>query len=142
MNYKQAANFLALGCKTVQFCTIVTKYGYNIYNDLVNGLSELMLDRKIKSMKELIGICLPDHTVGFMDLSPIKKISTVNPDLCEHCGNCARCPYLAITLDENKIPVTDPSKCIGCGICTLKCFAKAITLRKRTKQELAVLKED
>jgi len=142
MDYKAAGNFLALGCKTVQFCTIATKYGYGIYKDLSNGLSEMMKQRGIKSMKELIGIILPEHTVGFMDLSPVKKISTVNEDLCEHCGNCSRCPYMAITLNEKKIPVTDPEKCIGCGICTLKCFANALSLRKRTKEELKALKED
>ncbi|HPP87590.1 MAG TPA: 4Fe-4S binding protein, partial [bacterium] len=104
--------------------------------------SEIMKQRGIKSMKELIGIILPNPIIDFMELSPVKKISSVNQDLCEHCGNCARCPYLAITLDENKIPKTDPSKCIGCGICALKCFAKALSLRKRTKEELAMLKED
>ncbi|HON55472.1 MAG TPA: hypothetical protein PLJ38_00485 [bacterium] len=31
---------------------------------------------------------------------------------------------------------------MGCGICALKCFAKALSLRKRTKEELAMLKED
>jgi len=142
MNYKAAADFLALGCTTVQFCTMPTKYGYGIYNELVNGVSEIMKQRGIKSMKELIGIILPNPIIDFMELSPVKKISSVNQDLCEHCGNCARCPYLAITLDENKIPKTDPSKCIGCGICALKCFAKALSLRKRTKEELAMLKED
>ena len=101
-----------------------------------------MKQRGIKSMKELIGIILPEHTVGFMELTPVKKISAVNEDLCEHCGNCSRCPYMAISLNDKKIPVTDPEKCIGCGICTLKCFANALSLRKRTKEELKALKED
>ncbi len=34
MNYKAAMDFLALGVKTVQFCTIVMKQGYGIIHDL------------------------------------------------------------------------------------------------------------
>ena len=142
MDYKAAADFLALGCKTVQFCTIATKYGYGIYDELVNGVSEIMSQRKIKSMKQMIGIVQNEPIVDFMALSPVKQISQVDKDICEHCGNCARCPYQAITLDEQKIPKTDPAKCIGCGICTLKCFSGALSLRDRTKEELKVLKED
>jgi len=142
MDYKAAANFLALGCKTVQFCTIVTKHGYGIYNELVNGVSEIMKQRGIKSMKQMIGIIQNEPMVDFMALSPVKQISQVNKDLCEHCGNCTRCPYMAITLNEQKIPQTDASKCIGCGICTLKCFSGALNLRDRTKEETEVLKED
>ena len=34
------------------------------------------------------------------------------------CGLCARrCPYQAITLDEEKRPVVDAEKCVGCGAC-------------------------
>ncbi len=141
MDYKAAANFLALGAKTVQFCTIAMKYGYGIINDLTSGLSHLMADRGIHSVSELIGRALPDPITDFMDLSPIKKVSEVQRDLCLKCGNCARCPYLAITMDESGFPVTDPSKCVGCGICALKCFAQAIRMRDRTPEEAAALKE-
>jgi dihydropyrimidine dehydrogenase (NAD+) subunit PreA len=144
MDYKAAADFLALGVQTVQFCTVATKYGYGIYNELCNGVSEIMQERGIKSMKQLIGIAFKGGSavVDFMDLSPIKRISDCNTDLCEKCGNCTRCPYQAITFDDKGFPTTDPSKCVGCGICALKCFSGALSLRKRTKKELELLKED
>ena len=141
MDYKAAADFLALGVKTVQFCTIVMKEGYEIIDDLEAGLSHLMEARGIQSVDELIGRALPNPITGFMELSPVKKISAVSADLCEHCGNCTRCPYMAITLDEDKVPVTDASKCIGCSICAQKCFAGALYLRTRTEEEQAVLSE-
>jgi len=72
-----------------------------------------------------------------MDLTPVKKISAVHAELCEHCGNCTRCPYLAIKL----VPETDPSRCTGCSICVQKCFAQALYLRDRTAQETAMLCE-
>ena len=62
-------------------------------------------------------------------------------ELCEHCGNCARCPYLAISMDQDVVPVTDASRCVGCSICVQKCFAGALYMRERTKEELACLQE-
>ena len=76
-----------------------------------------------------------------MDLTPIKKISAVHAELCEHCGNCTRCPYLAIQLDSKLVPETEPSRCIGCSICVQKCFAQALYLRDRRPQETAALCE-
>jgi dihydropyrimidine dehydrogenase (NAD+) subunit PreT len=141
MDYKAAADFLALGVKTVQFCTIVMKHGYGIIRELESGTSFLMQQRGIGSMKELIGIAQPNPITDFMELSSIKKISEPNLDYCVSCGNCARCPYLAISLDEQGFPHTDPALCIGCSICAKKCFVGAINMRERTAEELAVLKE-
>lgn len=142
MDYKSAANFLALGVHTVQFCTIAMKYGYGVIEDLESGLSYLMKERGIKSVAELKGRALPNPIRGFMELTPVKKISAVKAELCQHCGNCTRCPYLAIELDKDLVPQTDPERCIGCSICTQKCFSGALYMRERTKQELSVLKED
>jgi len=141
MNYKAAMDFLALGVKTVQFCTIVMKHGYGIIRELESGTSFLMQERGIKSMKELIGIAQPNPITDFMALTPVKNISDANLDFCVSCGNCARCPYLAVTLDEKGLPHTDPALCIGCSICAKKCFVGAITMRTRSAEELALLRE-
>jgi dihydropyrimidine dehydrogenase (NAD+) subunit PreA len=142
MNYKEAADFLALGCRTVQFCSMPTKMGYQIIDELKSGLSHLMASRDIRSVQELVGIALPDPIVDFMDLSAVKKISSSDPELCVRCGNCSRCPYLAISKDENGYPQTDPAKCIGCKMCNYLCFTGAITMRERTPEEMEVLKEN
>jgi dihydropyrimidine dehydrogenase (NAD+) subunit PreA len=142
MNYQAAMDFLALGVKTVQFCTIVMKHGYGIIRELESGASFLMQQRGIGSMKELIGIAQPNPITDFMALTPVKKISEANDDYCVSCGNCARCPYLAISLDDKGFPHTDPTLCIGCSICAKKCFVGAISMRERTPEELAVLREN
>jgi NADPH-dependent glutamate synthase beta subunit-like oxidoreductase/dihydroorotate dehydrogenase/Pyruvate/2-oxoacid:ferredoxin oxidoreductase delta subunit len=141
MNYKAAMDFLALGVKTVQFCTIVIKQGYGILADLVSGTSFLMQERGIHSIKELIGIAQPHPITDFMALTPIKKISEAVPSLCVSCGNCARCPYLAIILDDKGMPHTDPARCIGCTICAKKCFTGAINMRVRNLEEQSLLVE-
>ncbi len=141
MDYKAAADFLALGAKTVQFCTLVMKYGYSVIDHIEEGVSHLMLDRGIGSMGELVGRALPHPVTDFMELSAGKRVSEVNRDLCLSCGNCTRCSYFALMLDEERKPVTDVSKCIGCGICTMKCFSGALSLRDRTKEEQEALVE-
>ena len=141
MDYKSAADFLALGAETVQFCTIVMKYGYGIVDELHSGLSYLLDERGLKSVKELIGRALPNPVTGFMELTSRKMISDVNKNLCLHCGNCTRCPYQAIELNNKLIPVTDASKCIGCSICVQKCFSGALYMRERTEKEISVLNE-
>ena len=141
MNYRAAADFLALGASTVQFCTIVEKYGYGIITELRSGLSHLLAARGLQSVAELVGIAQPHPIREFMDLDAEKKISSCDRDLCVQCGNCTRCPYLAISLDGEGYPVTDPARCIGCSLCVLQCFAGALTLRRRTDEERAALQE-
>ncbi|MBW2525342.1 MAG: FAD-dependent oxidoreductase [Deltaproteobacteria bacterium] len=142
MDYKAAADFLALGAKTVQFCTIAMKYGYGIIDDLHQGLSHLMHARGISSVADLIGIALPEPVTDFMDLSPQKKISACDTSLCVSCGNCARCSYFAIELDEHHHPVTNPERCVGCSICAKKCISGALRMRDRTQEEIEALRED
>ncbi len=141
MTYKDAANFLALGAQTVQFCTAVMKYGLGYVDELHSGLSYLMEERGFSSVKELIGSALPNPITDFGALSPTKKLPQVIAALCEHCGNCARCPYQAIELNRRGVPMFDPSHCVGCSLCAQKCFAGAIAMRDRSPQELAALKE-
>jgi dihydropyrimidine dehydrogenase (NAD+) subunit PreA len=141
MDYKAAMDFLALGVRTVQFCTIVLKHGYGIIRELESGTSYAMLERGVGSMQELIGRAQPHPITDFMALSPLKKISEFDHELCVSCGNCARCPYQAIGFDDRRLPSSDPAKCIGCSICAKKCFVGAIRMRARTPAELAALVE-
>jgi len=141
MDHLAAAHFLALGARTVQFCSVALKDGVGVIQDLHRGLSWLMKFRGIPSVSALIGRALPDAITPFPELPAEKPVSAVREDLCLHCGNCTRCPYLAITLDDRKVPVTDPSRCVGCGLCALKCFSGALFLRPRTPEEALALKE-
>ncbi len=131
MNYKSAAHFLALGARTVQFCSIVMKYGYGIINELNSGLSYLMQQRGLSSVSQLIGAALPRPITDFDDLPPIYKIPQVYEDWCEQCGNCTRCSYNAVRLNDDGIPQFDAERCVGCSFCVQNCFAGALTMVER-----------
>jgi electron transport complex protein RnfB len=48
---------------------------------------------------------------------------------CVGQGNCARvCRYGAIVMGADGIPVVDPEKCTGCGLCVAECPKKVIRL--------------
>jgi dihydropyrimidine dehydrogenase (NAD+) subunit PreA len=137
MDYRAAANFLALGASTVQFCTIVMKYGLGIVHELHSGLSYLLADRGMASVADLIGSALPKPITAFDDLPVCSTVPELTEKLCTQCGNCTRCPYLAISLDSRGMPSIDPSLCVGCSLCVQKCFAGALHMRVRTAAELA-----
>lgn len=41
---------------------------------------------------------------------------------CLGDGTCAvKCPFDAITMNENRLPVVDPDKCTACGVCAEVC---------------------
>jgi len=141
MDYMSTAHFLALGARTVQYCTVAMKYGIGIIDELHSGLGHLMQERGFPTVESLIGCALPDPITDFMELTPTKRISSGNPEFCLSCGNCTRCSYHAISLDEDSHPVIDAARCIGCSICTKKCFAGALEMRARTPEELAALVE-
>ncbi len=126
MDYLAAANFLALGAGSVQFCTIAEKYGLGIIDELQSGLSYYLEAKGLRSVKDLIGIAQPQPVTDFMDLPPQSKSSALDKDLCVHCGNCTRCPYLAIELDADKLPRIDREKCVGCSLCVQNCYAGAL----------------
>ncbi len=141
MTYRDAANFLALGAGTVQFCTAVMKYGLGYVGELHSGLSHLMKERGLASVRDLIGSALPNPIADFASLPALKRIPSVTPALCEHCGNCTYCPYRAVALDRRGLPEFDAALCVGCSLCAQRCFTGALTMRARSAGELAACPE-
>jgi len=105
------------------------------------------LNRIKTARKRLPGYDVIDLMADFFGLlsDPTRlKIVFVlkNDELCVQCGNCQRCPYLAINYNDSGYPQTDAEKCIGCKMCNYLCFTGALSMRERTVHELTVLKEN
>jgi heterodisulfide reductase subunit A len=53
----------------------------------------------------------------------------VDPDKCIACMTCVHvCPYMAPQIGDNNKAEVQAAVCMGCGICTASCPAKAISL--------------
>jgi len=62
------------------------------------------------------------------------KVCTIG---CLGLGSCARvCPFDAIVMGDEGLPVVDPVKCTGCGTCERTCPKHIITLSSVTRRIL------
>jgi formate hydrogenlyase subunit 6/NADH:ubiquinone oxidoreductase subunit I len=48
---------------------------------------------------------------------------------CIGLGSCVRvCPFGAISIGDNRLPVVDTSLCVGCGLCANQCPQKVLSV--------------
>ena len=135
--WRDALEFLQLGCRNVQVCTAVMQYGYRIIEDMILGLQHYMAERGVAHVADLVGERLP----SFFLPHDLDRDTVVFPKLDrEKCIGCGRCytscldgGHQALTFGEDRIPHVDGSKCVGCHLCRLVCPTGAIGLAKRIK---------
>ena len=80
--WRDAAEFIAMGCSTVQVTTAVMQYGYRIIEDMIDGLSRYLTEKGYHSVAEMQGKAL-SHIVGTDELD---RSGISFPNLT---GNCA-----------------------------------------------------
>ena len=51
--WRDAAEFIAMGCSTVQVTTAVMQYGYRIIDDMIDGLSRYLTEKGYHSIAEM-----------------------------------------------------------------------------------------
>jgi dihydropyrimidine dehydrogenase (NAD+) subunit PreA len=139
--WRDALEYLQIGCRNVQVCTAVMQYGYRIIDDLILGLQTYMAERGIERLEDIVGEQLP----SFVQPSELDRDTMVLPKIDrEKCMGCGRCHiscsdggHQAITFDlDTRQPHIIGTKCVGCHLCRLVCPTGAIGLSKRfTKKE-------
>ena len=134
--WRDALEFIQLGCNNVQVCTAVMQYGYRIVDDLILGLQRYMVKHHVAHLQELVGEQLP----SFMNPDHLDRNTIIFPkidkELCVGCGRCEiSCNdggHQAIVFDkETRQPRIVGTKCVGCHLCRLVCPTGAIGLTKR-----------
>ncbi|MBO7580279.1 MAG: NAD-dependent dihydropyrimidine dehydrogenase subunit PreA [Bacteroidaceae bacterium] len=134
--WRDALEFIQLGCSNVQVCTAVMQYGYRIIDDLILGLQRYLAKRGISELQTLVGESLP----SFMNPDHLDRDTIIYPminrDKCVGCGRCEMScrdgGHQAIVFDtETRQPRIVGTKCVGCHLCRLVCPTGAIGLSKR-----------
>ena len=136
--WRDALEFIQLGCSNLQVCTSVMQYGYRIIDDLKLGLQHYMASRGINRLADLVGEQLP----YFVRPSELDRDTVIFPTFDrEKCIGCGRCfiscmdgGHQAITFGEDRQPHLVGTKCVGCHLCRLVCPAGAIGVSKRVKK--------
>ena len=126
--WRDALEFMQVGCRNVQVCTAVMQYGYRLIDDLISGMQTYMRERGIEHLEDIVGELVP----SFVTPSDLDRETKVLP-LFDHgkCIGCGRC-YQALTFDtETRQPHLIGTKCVGCHLCRLVCPTDAIGLAKR-----------
>jgi len=86
--WREAAEFILLGCGNVQVCTAVMHYGYRIVEDMIDGLSNWMDEKGFRTIEDFRGRTVPKTTEWkHLDLN-YKIVARINPDKCIGCDLC------------------------------------------------------
>ena len=129
--WRDAAEFLLLGARSLQAATAVMQYGYRIIDDLKQGLNLYLAEKGFASLSEMSGLGL-DHLSGTTDT--LDRGTVLFPRLLkERCVGCGRCAvscadggHQALHLDEQRHPVLNGGRCVGCHLCVLVCPQRAM----------------
>lgn len=127
-NWRDAAEFLALGSRSVQVCTEVMLRGYRIVEDMIEGLEGYMDERGMRTLDDLVGRAVPAFSEwGDLDLN-YEIVAKIDASTCIGCQNCLvachdgahQCihphPDPAV-----RVSVVDEAECVGCNLCQIVC---------------------
>jgi len=136
-NWQDAVEFMLLGSASVQVCTAAMHYGFRIVEDMMDGLSQYLVDKGFQSPMDLVSKSVDRiRDWGDLDLN-YKIIARIDPEKCIGCNLC----YIAcedgahqcITADDRPrgdlragdiakhVPRILEDECVGCNLCALVC---------------------
>jgi dihydropyrimidine dehydrogenase (NAD+) subunit PreA len=137
--WRDAAEFIALGCGTVQVCTAAMTYGFRIVEEMKSGLARWMDEKGYRGIEDFRGKAVGNVTDWqYLNLNYITK-AKIDQDLCIKCGRCyAVCEdtsHQAIMKEKagkRHFEVID-AECVACNLCIEVCpVENCITMERMT----------
>ncbi|SIP94781.1 dihydropyrimidine dehydrogenase (NAD+) subunit PreA [Aeromonas sp. RU39B] len=134
--WRDAAEFIALGCGTVQVCTAAMVHGFSIVQDMISGLENFMDERGYRTIDDFRGKAVPTVTDWrYLNLNHVEK-AVIDQESCIKCGKChIACEdtsHQAITSIKNgeRHYEVKEEECVGCNLCASICpVENCITMR-------------
>lgn len=140
-NWRDAAEFIALGATGIQVCTAIMHHGFRIVEDMADGLSDYLDAKGFKSVMDLVGKAVPNvRKWEALDLN-YKRVARIDYDKCIGCNLC----YIACEDGAHQsidlvppngrglgpgrvpckpIPQIREEDCVGCNLCANVCPAE------------------
>jgi dihydropyrimidine dehydrogenase (NAD+) subunit PreA len=91
--WADAAEFMLLGCGTVQVCTAAMHYGYRIVEEMADGLQNWMRSKGFRTIEDFRGLSIGRVT-----------------------------EWKHLNLNSKIVARIDEAKCIGCDLCHIACW--------------------
>jgi len=86
--WRDAAEFILLGCGTVQVCTAAMHYGYRIVEDMIDGLQNWMREKGFANIEDFRGRSAPKITDwNHLNLN-FKIVARIHDEKCIGCELC------------------------------------------------------
>ena len=130
--WRDAAEFMLLGCRNIQVATAVMQYGYRIVEDMISGVSHFMDEHGFDKIDDFIGLALA-NIIPAEDLNRnFQVLPDFNADRCIGCGrcyiSCRDAAHQAIGWDDTtRRPQPHKDNCVGCHLCINVCPMRAVT---------------
>ncbi|MEO9862870.1 MAG: NAD-dependent dihydropyrimidine dehydrogenase subunit PreA [Yoonia sp.] len=123
--WRDAAEYMALGCGNVQVCTAVMTYGFKIVEEMISGLSQWMDEKGYTNTSDFVGMAVPNVTDWqYLNLNYVAK-AQISQDDCIKCGRCyAACEdtsHQAIAMTEDRTFSVIDEECVACNLCVDVC---------------------
>lgn len=123
--WRDAAEFITLGCGNVQVCTAAMTYGFKVVQEMISGLSQWMDEKGHSSIQDFMGAAVPNTTDWqYLNLNYIAK-ARINQNDCISCGRCyAACEdtsHQAIAMSEDRTFTVIDAECVACNLCVEVC---------------------
>ena len=123
--WRDAAEFITLGCGNVQVCTAAMTYGFKVVQEMISGLSQWMDEKGHTSIGDFMGAAVPNTTDWqYLNLNYITKAS-IDQDACIKCGRCyAACEdtsHQAIAMSDDRTFSVKDEECVACNLCVEVC---------------------